>query len=123
VWAPVFEVLRSGDDKSIDALAADLAQRYPTTDADPDRVVLAVALTVHSDRGPQWSEEYRLDLVGDEAENAMARSVSLPLALGVTSILDGSTPAGLCRTVRTADEAERWIADLRSYGIDCRPTT
>lgn len=122
-WAPVFDVLRSGDGQRIDELAVDLAHRYPTTDADPDRVVLAVALTVHSDRGPQWSAEYRLDLLGDESENAMSRCVSFPLAFGVLGILDGTTPAGLCRAVRDADEAQRLISHLRSYGIDCRPTT
>jgi hypothetical protein len=119
-WAPVFEVLRDGDPGRIDALAADLAARYPTTATDADRVVLSVALSVFAEEGPRWSGEYLLDLVGTAEENAMARCVTLPLALGVAGILDGATPAGLRRGVEDAAEAERWIERLRAYGVDCR---
>jgi saccharopine dehydrogenase (NADP+, L-glutamate forming) len=118
-WAPVFDVLRTGDSALIDALALNLAARYPTGSEDRDRVVLAVALTVQAADGPRWSGRYLLDLVGDGQETAMARCVSLPLALGVTRILDGGTPPGLCRAVPTADEAEQWITSLRAHGIDC----
>jgi saccharopine dehydrogenase-like protein len=60
-WADVFEVLRTGDNERIAALADTLATRYPTTDADRDRVVLAVALSVRGDGGATWSGEYLLD--------------------------------------------------------------
>ena len=42
-WAPVFAELEDGDDRRIAALAGELAARHPTTDADRDRVVLAVS--------------------------------------------------------------------------------
>ncbi|MPY65023.1 saccharopine dehydrogenase family protein, partial [Streptomyces spongiae] len=43
-WAPVFAELERGDDERIAALARELAATYPTTEADRDRVVLAVSL-------------------------------------------------------------------------------
>ncbi len=78
-WDAVFEELKAGDDTRIAALARELAATYPTTDADHDRVVLAVSLEVRGDTGETWSGSYLLDLVGDEEESAMARCVSRPL--------------------------------------------
>jgi hypothetical protein len=116
-WQPVFAELRAGDRERIDALADDLARRYPNTDADRDRVILAVALSVRGTGGTGWSGEYLLDVVGDEADSAMARCVSVPLSKGITEILDGTMPAGLRRAAEDADEADRWLSFLKEQGI------
>ncbi|MFE1840049.1 saccharopine dehydrogenase family protein [Streptomyces sviceus] len=116
-WEPVFEELRTGDDTRIAALAQELAARYPTTDADRDRVVLAVSLDVRAEDGRTWSGGYLLDLVGDEEDSAMARCVSRTLALGVGHILDGSLPAGLSRAAETADRSEQWLGELARSGV------
>jgi saccharopine dehydrogenase-like NADP-dependent oxidoreductase len=118
-WAPVFEVLGAGDPAQIDLLTKNLMARYPMTAADRDRVVLAVHLAVQAADGGEWEGRYLLDVTGDVGENAMARTVSLPLAFGVQAILDGRLPAGLHRGARDAAEAERWIAFLRSRGVNC----
>jgi len=112
-WGPVFEVLRTGDDELIDALADDLARRYPTGPGDHDRVVLAVSLRVDD-----WSGGYLLDLRGDERESAMARCVSLPLAVGVEDILAGRMGPGLNRATEDAGVARRWLRRLSEVGID-----
>jgi saccharopine dehydrogenase-like NADP-dependent oxidoreductase len=122
-WQPVFDVLRTGDGERIDALAADLLARYPMRDGDRDRVVLAVELTVEADDGTRCNLRYLLDLVGDERQSAMARAVSVPLAFGVTAILDGSTPAGMHRALPDPSAAEPFIEALRGQGLDCRLTT
>ncbi|MFI9269507.1 saccharopine dehydrogenase family protein [Kitasatospora sp. NPDC052896] len=119
-WEPVFATLTGGDDARIGALARDLAARYPMTDTDRDRVVLAVALSLRATDGRSWSGEYLLDLVGSETESAMARCVSLPLAYGITRILSGELPAGLHRAAETPEEAERWLAFLAERGIGFR---
>ncbi|WP_458246525.1 saccharopine dehydrogenase family protein [Streptomyces sp. MAI_2237] len=116
-WDPVFEELKAGDDARIAALAQELAARHPTTDADRDRVVLAVSLDVRAQEGG-WSGSYLLDLTGDAEESAMARCVSLPLALGVRHILDGSLPAGLNRAAGTAARSGQWLDELRSEGLE-----
>lgn len=117
-WDAVFEELKGGDDARIAALARELADRYPTTDADRDRVVLAVSLDVRDEGGRNWSGRYLLDLVGDAEESAMARCVSRPLALGVRHILDGGLPAGLNRAAETAARSERWLAELAEEGLE-----
>ncbi|WP_328505644.1 saccharopine dehydrogenase NADP-binding domain-containing protein [Streptomyces sp. NBC_00104] len=117
-WAPVFAELAGDDDQRIAALARELAARYPTTDADRDRVVLAVSLDVHAGSGEAWSGRYLLDTVGTERESAMARLVSRPLALGVGHILDGSLPTGLSRAAETGERSQAWLGELERAGID-----
>lgn len=120
-WDAVFEELKADDDARIAALAGELAAAYPTTDADRDRVVLAVSLDVRGGGGgggQSWSGSYLLDLVGDEEESAMARCVSRPLALGVRHILDGSLPAGLNRAAETAARSEEWLRELALEGVE-----
>ncbi|WAL68637.1 saccharopine dehydrogenase NADP-binding domain-containing protein [Amycolatopsis cynarae] len=116
-WADVFAEVRSGDDDRITALARDLAARYPTTEADRDRVILAVALSVAREDGERWSGEYRLDLTGDPAESAMSRCVSVPLAFGAAEILAGALPPGLNQAAPDAAAASRWLDHLRENGI------
>ena len=116
-WEPVFEELKTGDDTRIAALAQELAARYPTTETDRDRVVLAVSLDVRTDDGRTWSGGYLLDLVGDDEDSAMARCVSRTLALGIGHILDGSLPAGLNRAAETAARSDQWLGELARHGV------
>ncbi|MGW0337427.1 saccharopine dehydrogenase family protein [Streptomyces sp. NPDC003011] len=116
-WEGVFTQLRTGDDARIAALARELAAAYPTTDADRDRVVLAVSLDVRGGAGQTWSGACLLDLVGDAEESAMARCVSRTLALGVGHILDGTLPAGLNRAAGTPERSEWWLGELARQGL------
>ncbi|WP_037673110.1 saccharopine dehydrogenase family protein [Streptomyces griseus] len=116
-WDAVFEELRAGDDARIAALARELADTYPTTDADRDRVVLAVSLAVRGAGGTTWSGRCLLDLEGDAQESAMARCVSRTLALGVRHILDGSLPPGLSRAAETAARSREWLDELAREGV------
>lgn len=118
-WAEVFAELLAGDNDRIDKLANELAIRYPTTEADFDRVVLAVALKLRGNDSREWSGQYLIDLLGDESESAMARCVSLPLSFGIARILAGEMPAGLHRAAEDADEARRWLGFLEEHGIHC----
>lgn len=118
-WSEVFTTVSTGDEQEIRSLAKDLAARHPTTDADRDRVVLSVALDVRATGGERWQGSYLLDLTGDATESAMARCVSLPLALGVTRMLAGALPAGLNRAAESAAEAARWMESLERAGLPC----
>lgn len=119
-WAGVFTELLTGDAQRITELATELAARYPTTETDRDRVVLAVALKINGDNGTSWSGEYLLDLVGDQSESAMARCVSLPLAFGVSEILSARMPAGLRQAAEGAENAQRWLDFLSQHGVPHR---
>jgi hypothetical protein len=118
-WSRVFEQLTTGDDASIAALADELAARYPTTAEDRDRVVLVVALRLRGADGTGWGGEFLLDMTGEESESAMARTVSVPLAVSIEDILSGQTSPGL-HLAAEGDTATRWLARLRELGIDCR---
>lgn len=117
-WQPVFTQLVGGDDRLITDLARDLAARHPTTDADRDRVVLAVTLDVRDGSGRSWSGRYLLDMEGDAQESAMARCVSRTLAVGVRAILRGTLPPGLNRAAETPERSEDWLTELPREGID-----
>ncbi|MEU4878359.1 saccharopine dehydrogenase C-terminal domain-containing protein [Streptomyces sp. NPDC021608] len=120
-WSEVFSTVRTRDDARIRALAKELADRYPTGAADRDRVVLSVALEL---RGPgggtQWRGERLLDVTGEERESAMAKCVSLPLAFGLTRVLQGALSPGLHRAAESAEEANRWLSFLRGQGLRTR---
>ncbi|MFI6151947.1 saccharopine dehydrogenase family protein [Kitasatospora sp. NPDC051170] len=115
-WSEVFATVESGDDGRIAALAGELAERHPMRETDRDRVVLAVALDLSWADGA-WSGSCLLDLRGDERESAMALLVSLPLAYGITRILDGALAPGLHRAAESAREAEQWLDFLAARGI------
>ncbi|MET9560171.1 saccharopine dehydrogenase family protein [Streptomyces tauricus] len=117
-WQPVFAELREGDDRRIAELAQELATRYPTTDADRDRVILAVTLDVRAAGGRSWSGRYLLDMEGDAEESAMARCVSRTLAVGVREILRDALRPGLHRAAETPERSEEWLAELAGEGID-----
>ncbi|MGW1276103.1 saccharopine dehydrogenase C-terminal domain-containing protein [Streptomyces tsukubensis] len=117
-WSEVFDTVRAGDEGRTRALAKQLAERYPTTEADRDRVVLHVALEVTDPDGtPRWRGSRLLDLTGTAAESAMARCVSLPLALGVVRVLDGALRPGLNRAAETPAEAAAWLEALAGHGL------
>lgn len=116
-WSEVFDVLADEDAVKIRELANTLAARYPTTSMDRDRVVLTVALTLSGATGRSWHGEYLLDMVGNDAESAMATCVSVSLAVGVCEVLDGRTGTGLRRAGGDTAETSRWLAGLREHGI------
>ncbi|MFL6137280.1 MAG: saccharopine dehydrogenase family protein [Frankiaceae bacterium] len=118
-WRPVFAELVTADRERLTELAADLAARYPMTGDDHDRVVLEVSLTLRSAGAGTWSGRYLLDMTGDDEESAMARCVSLPLAVAVLDVLSGRTPPGLHRATADPQVAERWLAALAQHGIRC----
>lgn len=111
-WRDVFAALERDGLDCVPALATDLAERYPMTASDRDRVVLVVELDVETADGRSFFAGRVLDLVGDEYETAMARCVSMPLAIGVGRVLDGQLPAGLNRAGETAAEARLWLEAL-----------
>lgn len=115
-WQRVFDTVRAGDDATVADLATELAARYPATDVDRDRVVLAVSLTA-SGAGGSWSGSYHLDVTGDDREPAMARCVSQPLAFGVGLALSGDLPPGLTRAGEAPQGPRPWLDHLEAVGL------
>ncbi|MFI7013121.1 saccharopine dehydrogenase family protein [Streptomyces sp. NPDC050164] len=117
-WKSVFDTVAAGDRVRLAALADELAERYPTTDTDRDRVVLTVGLEVERD-GRHWSGRYRLDVTGDDTDTAMARCVSTTAASGVERVLAAALPPGLHRATADTEEASHWLDRLARAGLPC----
>jgi hypothetical protein len=116
-WRDIFATLETCDDAQLAALARDLAARYPTTDEDRDRVVLAIELRLMDGDRVVWAATAKVDAVGDHHESAMARYVSLPLACGVIDMLDGRMTCGLHRAAEEREALRRWLERLDSWGL------
>lgn len=104
----MFAELPEADDR-ITELANELADRYPATAADHDRVVMAVRLTAETENGDRWAGEYALDVVGDETETAISRTVSVPLACGILGITAGKMTPGLHQATDDPDPVRSWL--------------
>ncbi|MEU6256026.1 saccharopine dehydrogenase family protein [Streptomyces sp. NPDC047043] len=117
-WKSVFDTVAAGDRDRLAALADELAERYPTTDTDRDRVVLTVGLEAEGD-GRHWAGRYRLDVTGDDTDTAMARCVSVTAALGIERVLAGALPPGLHRAAADIREAGKWLEGLARSGLTC----
>lgn len=118
-WTEVFDAVRSGDEERLRGLSAELAERYPTTEHDRDRVVLEVALELVGADGRPWRGRYLLDLVGEAEESAMARCVTLPLTYAVSRVLDGTVPPGLRWAGLEPPEVGPWLEHLGRHGVRC----
>lgn len=119
-WSQVFaELPHSGDDR-ITGLAAELAERYPTTPQDRDRVVMSVALEVRTGGKVAWHGEYVLDATGDDTESATPRLVSTALAGGILELTGGGVAPGLHQATADPAVAGRWLAFLAGHGITAR---
>ncbi|MFS8096763.1 saccharopine dehydrogenase NADP-binding domain-containing protein [Lentzea alba] len=116
-WQPVFAELATGDDARITELANELAQRYPTTAEDHDRVVMSVKLEVRTDDGDTWAGEYALDVTGDATEAATPRTVSVPLGLAILDVLGGRVAPGLHQATDDPELVRRWLDLLAAQGI------
>ena len=98
-WANIFERIASlkGSEgqAELEELAGQLWDSHPYGENDPDRVVLSVSLRAESGSGTRYCKTWMLDASGDAEETAMARLVSIPLAIAVEAAISGAIPAGV----------------------------
>ncbi|QSB06879.1 saccharopine dehydrogenase C-terminal domain-containing protein [Natronoglycomyces albus] len=120
-WTDVFTTVASGDTNRMRSLAHRLAEKYPTTENDRDRVVLVVDIDAERD-GTCFTGRKALDVVGDANDTAMARCVSLALVEGIAAILHSQTSAGLHRATANPDQARRWLDQLSKWGLHTTTT-
>jgi hypothetical protein len=116
-WKGVFDELAVADDQRITELAAGLAERYPTSASDHDRVVMSVKLEISCDGDQGWIGEYVLDVEGTDAEAATPRLVSVPVGCAILELLASRVPPGLHRAVEDPDSVQRWLSRLAEQGI------
>ncbi|MEQ9258435.1 MAG: saccharopine dehydrogenase NADP-binding domain-containing protein [Roseovarius sp.] len=123
-WKDVFTEIESLQGPAGEARLKEMSDQFWKENAyesgEPDRVVLCVSLKAERAGMPVWHKTYMMDAWGDARGTAMARLVSIPVALAVEAVLAGDIPAGVSpaphdqRLVRRfLDEVDRLAQHLQ----------
>jgi saccharopine dehydrogenase (NADP+, L-glutamate forming) len=115
-WTPVFREVETLSGPAGDARLKEMADQFWRENAygkdDPDRVVLFVSLKAEKAGRPVWHQTWALDAWGDVRGTAMARLVSIPVALAVESVLNREIPAGVHPAPHDPRIVSRWLEEV-----------
>jgi len=79
---------------------------------EPDRVVLFVDLKAENEGRTVWHKTYAMDAQGDARGTAMARLVSIPVALTVEAVLHHEIPVGVTPAPHAPKLVERFLGEI-----------
>jgi saccharopine dehydrogenase (NADP+, L-glutamate forming) len=109
-WRPIFDEIEGGADADrLRALSQELWQEHAYGEDEADRVVLIVDLEARKEMKPVWHQSWVLDAWGDARGSAMARLVSVPVALAVRDAAEGRLPIGVTAAPEDPDIVARWL--------------
>ena len=115
-WAPVFKEIETLRGDTGEARLQEMSNQFWTENAyeegEPDRVVLCVSLKVENDQGTCWHQTYAMDAWGDAQSTAMARLVSIPVALAVKASTEGQLPPGVHAAPGNGALTTPWLAQI-----------
>jgi saccharopine dehydrogenase (NADP+, L-glutamate forming) len=116
-WAPVFAEIEALQGPEGDTRLKEMSDQFWRDNAyqgvdDPDRVVLFVSLRADKAGVPVWHQTWALDAWGDLRGTAMARLVSVPVALAVESVLNREIPAGVHPAPHDPRLVTRWLDEV-----------
>ncbi|QQX79386.1 saccharopine dehydrogenase NADP-binding domain-containing protein [Shewanella sp. KX20019] len=95
-------------------LSDELWDKHQYDVGEADRVVLSVELEVKDPQGEQtiWHSSYGIDAVGDERGSAMARLVSLTVAVAIESLIAGDLALGVSPAPHDEETVGKWLNEL-----------
>ena len=111
-WAGIFAEVGTASDARLQEIADKLLAENAYDEDEPDRVVLCVDLKAEKDGRPVWHKTYVMDAWGDERSSAMARPVSVPVALAVEAVLAREIPAGVSAAPSDPRLVARWLDEI-----------
>jgi saccharopine dehydrogenase (NADP+, L-glutamate forming) len=111
-WGPIFDRLDSLSDIDMRALSDRLWAENAYDEGEPDRVVLCVALKAERDGQPVYHKTYVLDASGDVRGSAMARLVSVTVALAVEAVINREIVAGVHAAPSDPRLVARWMEEI-----------
>ncbi len=115
-WADVFAEVETLTGPEGDARLTEMSQQFwrdHAYDADEaDRVVLFVALKAERDGAVVYDKEWVLDALGDADGTAMARLVSVPVALAVEAVNRGDIAPGVHAAPEDPALVGAWLAEV-----------
>ncbi|MGB0835637.1 MAG: saccharopine dehydrogenase C-terminal domain-containing protein [Psychrobium sp.] len=96
------------------AISDELWDKYQYDEGEADRVVLSVELEVKDPSGENtlFKQAYGIDEIGNERGSAMARLVSLTVAIAIESLLAGELPAGVSPAPHQKVIVDGWLEQL-----------
>lgn len=96
------------------AISDELWDKYQYDEGEADRVVLSVELEVKDPSGENtlFKQTYGIDEIGNERGSAMARLVSLTVAIAIESLLAGELPAGVSPAPHQKVIVDGWLEQL-----------
>lgn len=97
-------------------ISNELEQKYSYDEGEPDRVVLSVELEAKRNGETVWHQTYFMDSQGNDKGQAMARLVSLPVALGIEAVLNGDIEPGVHAAPKQPRLAQAWLDKLAEFG-------
>ena len=115
-WKDVFAEVETLQGPEGDARLKEMSDQFWEENAydegEPDRVVLCVDLTAEKDGKAVFHQTYVMDAWGDERGTAMARLVSIPVALAVEAVLDRAVPAGGHAAPSDPKLLDTWLGEI-----------
>ncbi|WP_299840652.1 saccharopine dehydrogenase C-terminal domain-containing protein [uncultured Paracoccus sp.] len=115
-WTPVFEEIETLQGEAGEARLRAMAEEFWRANAyapgEADRVVLFVALKAERDGKTVWHKEWVLDAHGDRAGSAMAKLVSVPVALAVEAVADGRIAPGVHAAPEDPELVAGWLVEV-----------
>lgn len=115
-WRDVFTEVETLKGPEGDARLAEMSDHFWADHAydegEPDRVILCVSLKVENNNKTVWHKTYVMDAWGDDRGTAMARLVSIPVSLAVTSALAGDIAAGVHAAPSDPKLVSTWMQEI-----------
>ncbi|MFD1881915.1 saccharopine dehydrogenase family protein [Paracoccus pacificus] len=115
-WEPVFREVETLQGPEGDARLREMSEQFWRENAyakgEADRVVLFVSLRADRDGKPVWHKEWVLDAWGDKKGTAMARLVSIPVALAVEAVGAGRIKPGVHAAPDDPELVGEWLTEV-----------
>ncbi len=117
-WADVFREVETLEGSDGDARLKEMSDQFWVENAydegEPDRVVLCVALKAEKDGQPVYHKTFTMDAWGDARGTAMARLVSIPVALAVEAVANHEIPAGVSPAPHDPKLVNRFLEEVHT---------
>lgn len=115
-WADVFREVEALSGEAGEARLAEMAETFWRENAyaegEPDRVVLCVGLRAEREGAAVFHKEWVLDAYGTEEGTAMAKLVSIPVAMAVEALAEGRIPPGLHAAPEDPELVAEWLVEV-----------
>lgn len=115
-WKDVFAEVETLQGAEGDARLKEMSDQFWAENAydegEPDRVVLCVALKAEKDGAVVYHKTFVMDAWGDERGTAMARLVSIPVAMAVQAVMAREIPAGVSPAPHDPKLVSRFLSEV-----------